>query len=129
MQYVEHSAGPRGQVDYAPKGATGKIVHADGMAVFVFWRSQPGIQDILRRLTASENPIAPTFLSPEQLVDRCLDLVGPLPVAEKTRDSLISKAQTAGPAPFGTPEEKERFAGRVGEMLQLIVATREFQLA
>jgi len=62
-------------------------------------------------------------------VDRGLDLVGPLPVAKKTRSSLLSKAQAAGPAPFGTPEEKDRFAGRVGELLQLIVATREFQLA
>ena len=84
----------------------------------------PGIQDIIRRLTAAE-----TLLSPEQLVDQCLDLIGPLPVADKTRTSLISKAQSAGPAHFGTPEEKKRFAARVGEMLQLIVATREYQLA
>ncbi len=89
----------------------------------------PGIQDIIQRLTASETSTSETSLSPEQLVDQCLDLVGPLPVVEKTRASLLSKAQAAGPAPFGTPDEKERFAGRVGEMLQLIVATREFQLA
>ena len=84
----------------------------------------PGIQDIIQRLTASG-----TSLTPEQLVDQCLDLVGPLPVSEKTRTSLLGKAQVAGTAPFGTAEEKERFAGRVGEMLQLIVATREFQFA
>jgi uncharacterized protein (DUF1800 family) len=83
-----------------------------------------GVQDIIKRLSARESP-----LSPEELVDGCLDLIGPLEVAESTRNALVAKAQGGGVARWDTVEEKARFARRVGEMLQLIVATREFQFA
>lgn len=84
--------------------------------------NHPGIQAIIQRLTSRG-----TSLSPEQLVDRCLDLIGPLEVVEKTRNELVAKASRAGEAHFSTPYEEAEFADRVGEMLQLIVATREFQ--
>ncbi len=83
-----------------------------------------GIQQIVQRLTADGS-----CLTPEELVDGCLELVGPLPVGEKTRESLLSKARSGGDARFQTAEEKEQFSRRVTEMLQLIVATREFQFA
>ena len=86
--------------------------------------SQPGIQSIIDRLR-SQGPV----LSAEELVDGCLDLIGPLPVEDKTRTSLVGKAQAAGELRLDTEEDRERFARRVAEMLQLIVATREFQFA
>ena len=86
--------------------------------------NHPGIRDIIERLAARG-----TSLSPEELVDGCLDLIGPLQVGEKTRNPLVAPASLGGEVRFGTPQEKEEMAQRVGEMLQLIVATREFQFA
>ncbi len=86
--------------------------------------NHPGIRDIIERLAARG-----TSLSPEELVDGCLDLIGPLQVGEKTRNPLVAQASLGGEVRFGTPQEKEEMAQRVGEMLQLIVATREFQFA
>ena len=68
-------------------------------------------------------------MSPEELVDGCLDLIGPLQVGEKTRNPLVAQASLGGEVRFGTPQEREEMAQRVGQMLQLIVATREFQFA
>jgi uncharacterized protein (DUF1800 family) len=84
----------------------------------------PGVQDIVNRLSARGSS-----LSPEELVDGCLDLIGPLAVTEQTRNTLIEKARRAGAVSWDSPEEQAQFAHRVGETLQLIVATREFQFA
>ena len=86
--------------------------------------SQPGVRDIIDRL-ASQG----TSMTPEELVDGCLDLIGPLEVEEKTRTSLLGKASAAGELRLDTESGKQDFARRVAEMLQLIVATREFQFA
>jgi hypothetical protein len=86
--------------------------------------NSPGVQDIIRRLSAQRNS-----MSPEELVDGCLELIGPLEVGEKTRRPLVAQARRGGDVKFGTPQEQEQLAHRVGEMLQLIVATREFQFA
>ena len=86
--------------------------------------SQPGVRDIIDRL-ASQG----TSMTPEELVDGCLELIGPLEVEEKTRTSLLGKASAAGELRLDTESGKADFARRVAEMLQLIVATREFQFA
>ena len=90
--------------------------------------NHPGIRDIIERLAAPGTSRG-TSMSPEDLVDGCLDLIGPLEVGEKTRKPLVAQASLGGEVRFGTPLEKEEMAQRVGEMLQLIVATREFQFA
>ena len=81
-----------------------------------------GVQDIVDRLARKSATV-----TPEQLVDGCLDLIGPLPVEEKTRTSLVGKAMNGGNLSLETEADREEFARRVAEMLQLIVATREFQ--
>ncbi len=81
-----------------------------------------GVQDIVDRLARKGGTV-----TPEQLVDGCLDLIGPLPVEEKTRTSLVGKAMNGGNLSLETEADREEFARRVTEMLQLIVATREFQ--
>ncbi len=82
-----------------------------------------GIRSIIDRLATQEE------LSPEDLVDGCLDLVGPIKVADGTRLELIAHAEANGPAKRGTSEEeKAAFTDRVTEMLRLITAVREYQL-
>ena len=64
-------------------------------------------------------------LTPEQLVDGCLDLIGPLEVDDEVRQELITEASVKGDLAFnGDQEETE---DRIIHMLQLIVSTREFQ--
>jgi hypothetical protein len=82
---------------------------------------QPGVRAILERLRGQGT------LSPERLVDACLDLMGPLTVAESTRQELIAHAVTEGELHFGTDEATA--VARVRDMLQLIVSMREYQLA
>jgi hypothetical protein len=80
---------------------------------------KPGVRRIIDRLRAKGE------LSPDQFVDEALDLIGPLDVSERNRDALINFAQNSGPLELA---EGDRDAEqRVGEILQLIVATREFQ--
>ena len=84
----------------------------------------PGVQAIIHRLTAQGES-----LSPEQLVDGCLDLAGPIEMHAGTRNELLAHARKGGRLRHRTEAERAEFARRVGEMLQLIAATTEYQLA
>ena len=82
----------------------------------------PGVQSIIKRVASNG-----TVMTAETLVDRCLDLMGPLPVAESTRKELVVAQVESGPVSWATEEEYESFSRRVGDVLALIVATREYQ--
>ena len=79
--------------------------------------SKPGIRKLIERLHEQGE------LSPEAFVDTCLDLIGPLDVTERTHEALIGFAKKGGNLNLDDAGQEQR----VGEMLQLIVATREFQ--
>ena len=83
--------------------------------------SLPGVQSMISRLRGQGE------LSPEGLVDGCLDLLGPLEVESKTRQHLISQAEEGGVLQWDSEDGKGPSAQRVAQMLQLIVATREYQ--
>ncbi len=85
--------------------------------------SLPGVRAIINRLKAK----AP--LSPEQLVDGCLDLLGPYEVSAETRQELTDQAKEWGQLRWDSEANAKTADQRVGEMLQLIVATREYQFA
>ena len=82
---------------------------------------QPGVQRLLARLRES------AVYSPEELVERCLDLLGPLRVRPKTRASLVNFVRQGGNLDFAS--QAKAADQRVGELLSLIAATREFQMA
>jgi uncharacterized protein (DUF1800 family) len=79
----------------------------------------PGIRAIINRLGAQGSVI-----SAESLLDGCLELVGGYELTPENRALLLSHAQAGGALRPGT----EEFAQRVGQMLQLIVSTQEYQL-
>jgi uncharacterized protein (DUF1800 family) len=83
--------------------------------------SRPGIQALLDRLKAQGD------LAPEQFVDSCLDLIGPLQVQPEVRQRLVDHASEGGTLAWGTAHEADISNKRVGEMLQLIASLREFQ--
>jgi uncharacterized protein (DUF1800 family) len=86
--------------------------------------NRPGVQSIIDRLRAQG-----ARLSPSNVVDACLDLMGPLSVDTPTRQQLVNHVAAAGDIDFQTNGASVSAAERIRELLQLIVATREYQLA
>ena len=85
---------------------------------------KPGVRRIIERLCSH----GPT-MTPEELVDRCLVLAGNVPVSPVRRQELIAHVGAGSDVHCGTPQEREAFGSRVARLLQLIVASREYQFA
>ena len=83
---------------------------------------KPGVWSIIERLRSEEKP-----LTPEQLVDRCLDLAGPLQVSAETRGGLVKYAESGSELRLDGNGDRTESESRVVRVLQLIVATREYQ--
>lgn len=83
--------------------------------------SKPGVKRIIERIAGSNGQT----ISPADLVDKCLDLMGPIVVSDDTRAALVDYAKEQGDVDFGDSESGQR----VGDVLRLVASTREFQLA
>ena len=86
---------------------------------------QPGVRSIVDRLARLDGGV----LRPEQVVDGCLDLVGPITVQEETRRSLIERVAAEGDLDLSDRQDGDGARRRVAELLRLIACTREYQLA
>ena len=85
---------------------------------------QPGVQAMIQRLKGGQNSYQPA-----ELVDECLLLLGSLSVSDSTHDRLVEFAATWGEVSF-TPEDAASCSEQqVVELLQVILATREYQMA
>ncbi len=104
---------------------TGTLMErVNSAALLVGDPKQPGVQSIIRRLREDQ-----TNYDPEGLIDSCLSLSGALDVSEGTRRELTAFVASQGDLSFG-PEISDGCAEqRVADLLQLIVSTREFQMA
>ena len=78
--------------------------------------TKPGVNSMIDRIASSNGN-----LSPDDLVESCLDILGPMSVSEKSRDELIQQAADGN---GGQTTEN-----RIRAMLQMIVSTREYQMA
>ncbi len=85
----------------------------------------PGVRSIIDRLAGDGDGV----LSPEKLVDRCLELMGPISVSEGTASSLVALAEHDGELDLREHQEGDDSERRVGNMLRLIASTKEYQLA
>jgi hypothetical protein len=85
--------------------------------------SLPGVRSIIARLKAMG------VLSPDQLVDGCLNLLGPIEVNSDTRRELTEQANEWGKLSWDSDANAQLAAKHATEMMQLIVATREYQFA
>ena len=83
----------------------------------------PGVRKIIDRL-AGEG-----VFSPEALVDRCLDLMGPMEVSEETRASLVEYVAHQGDLSLAGHQQGDDAEKRVGGLLSLASSTKEYQLA
>ena len=87
---------------------------------------KPGVQQIIDRL-ANENGSA---FTPGELVDSCLDLMGPLTkVEESTRNALVCHVSKKGDVSLRPRTAGGESDSRVAELLGLIAATKEFHRA
>ena len=87
--------------------------------------NKPGIRSIIDRLTQENNG----QLTPEQLVDRCLELIGPMEVSDSSRNTLVGYARRQGNLNLQGHKVGDEAEQRVGNILRLMASTREFQLA
>ncbi|MCH7712975.1 MAG: DUF1800 domain-containing protein [Chloroflexi bacterium] len=85
--------------------------------------NNPGVRKIIDRLAAEG------VLPPEAFVDRCLDLMGPMDVSEETRASLVEYVAHQGDLSLQGHQPGDEAEKRVGGLLSLASATKEFQLA
>lgn len=85
--------------------------------------TRPGIQDLVARLQAQG------ARTPAEVVDGCLDLMGPLEVTDRTREGLIGFTEDGGDFSWESADQAGASTARVSELLQLIVATREYNFA
>ena len=83
----------------------------------------PGVRDIARRIAESNG----AAMTAEDLVDKCLDLIGPLPVSEETRRELVAQAEGEGTISSEGEAGHAEASRRVGDVLALIAGTREYQ--
>ena len=83
--------------------------------------SSPGFREIMERLGS--------VVKSGELVDRCLDLVGPIEVGDETRTALTNYAEEVGDVDLTSDENKDDNAHKIARMIQLIVSTREYQFA
>jgi uncharacterized protein (DUF1800 family) len=83
----------------------------------------PGVRAIIEALRAQGT------LSPAAFVDGCLDLLGPLDVGEQTRSELLAQAEEEGELRWDTEQACSTSEHRIGMMLALISASREYQFA
>ena len=87
--------------------------------------ARPGVRALVERLASERKG----RMTPRELVDGCLDLLGLSSVARDTREALADHAAAEGDLDLADVASDERPQQRVAEMLRLIASTREFQLA
>ena len=86
--------------------------------------SKPGLRLIIGRLREPGTPI-----SPEDFLDRCLELAGHLELNPDVRQTLLEFAERGDDLTFETEAECQQSESRISEMLSLIVASPEYQFA
>ena len=87
--------------------------------------SHPGVKSIIDRLAQHGNGL----LSPEEQVAGCADLIGPLELSEATSASISQFATQQGNADLREGTRSDADDQRIANLLRLLTATREYQLA
>ena len=85
--------------------------------------NQPGVRGMIDKIIAD----GPDVISPECLVDGCLDQMGSISVSQDTRSALLKFASKGGDFRVSPAEPDEEDRQRVAELLGLAAAAIEFQ--
>ena len=85
--------------------------------------TSPGIRLIIDRLAGQGS------FTPAQLIDGCLELLGDVKLEPNTHEEIVGHIGMNGEIKRGSSEDEvKRFGEQVTEVLQLIAATREYQM-
>ena len=104
---------------------TGNLVERiNSTALEIGDTQQPGVRSIINKVRTHGG-----VCTAKDLVDLSLDAMCQFEVSATTKESLLKYADMKGPLYFDKEDQIGCSEQRVGEMLQLIVATREYQLA
>ena len=87
--------------------------------------SNPGVKDMVHRIVGAHGDT----LAPSKLVDACLSVLGPLPVSDDTRSSLIEVASQDGEIDLSRYPEDQKISQTMQGLLRMIASCREYQLA
>ena len=127
-----------GQALYAPPSVegwqggsdwinTGAYVHRVNFASKILGNpNKPGLRALIAEVQDAAQDGA---LSPDALVDACLDAIGPMPVLDSTREGLTDYASKWGDLTFDTEGDAADAESKIIIMLQLAATTQEYQLA
>ena len=83
----------------------------------------PGVRDMVERIAALNG----AAMTPQALVNHCLDLLGPIEVSEEIREELVEQASAGGTISWATDADRQESSRQVGDVLASIVGTREYQ--
>ncbi len=83
----------------------------------------PGVRAMISRIASNGEEA----ISPEQLVDACLDEIGAISVSNETRAVLVEFASQDGDLSVGPAGPDEQAHGRIGDLLAMVASTREYQ--
>ena len=87
--------------------------------------NKPGVQAMIDSVASRYQ----SAISPETLVDACLDQVGAMAVGDDTKRVLVDFAATGGDLQLGSGSLDEASRERIAAMLQMVASTQEFQRA
>ena len=87
--------------------------------------SNPGVQAIIDRLATMDGGV----LAPQDLVDGCLEMLGPLHVSGDARDALLQVASEDGDVNLADRQPGDDAEQRVAQVLRLAASSRAYQLA
>ncbi|MCL0029037.1 DUF1800 domain-containing protein [Dehalococcoidia bacterium] len=86
--------------------------------------NHPGIRDLVDRIVDS----CGTRPDPEALVDKVLELLGPVYASSETRASLINLASSNGTIDASDYPNNLEFDNLASDVLRMVTATREYQM-
>jgi hypothetical protein len=88
--------------------------------------NKAGVRDIIERIKANAGSDS---MSSDDLVDACLDVLGPLDVLDTTRSGLKNYASKHGELSWGDDDASSKFDEVAVAIIQLVVTTQEYQTA
>ena len=104
---------------------TGAYVHRVNWASRILSDpSRTGVRALIDRVSAAAGG---SRISPERLIDICIDVLGPLHVLDSTRSGLIDYASKYGDISFDDEHSAAEADKAVVVVLQLVVSMQEYQ--
>ena len=88
--------------------------------------NKAGVRDVIDRIKSMADGAAMTS---DQLVDNCLDVLGPLEVLDTTRSVIKDYASKFGPLAWLGDNDSKDFDSAAIAVIQLVVSSQEYQTA